>query len=149
MRGCVAGCCSGLWFAFFSLFGLTACFLVHLTLVFNISSLSNTSSIISLTKPSFFCAFGPFSLKFHIPDQDIIVRSQPILHQSLRSFWRSIHFINGFVLSPHAPDFVQRFRRYGIFVMETPFFCFRAIYQDPLHIVLSTFDAKHYSIVPS
>jgi hypothetical protein len=92
--------------------------------------------------------FWPFFFKSHISDQDITVLSRPILHLSLRSFRRSILLVNSFISSSYAPTFVQRFRRYGILVMETTSFCFRAISQDPLHIILSFFDAEHYSIIP-
>ena len=55
--------------------------------------------------------FWPFVFKSHILDQDITVLSQPILHLSLRSFWRSISLVNSFISSSHAPTFVWRFQR--------------------------------------
>jgi len=56
--------------------------------------------------------------------QDILVRSQSILHRFLRSLHPSTLLVNSVISNPNARNFVERFRRYGMFCVwrHTPLF---------------------------
>lgn len=75
--------------------------------------------------------FWLFSFRSHISDQVVTVRSRSISHQSLRSFGaRFVSSVASF--RPHMrPISSSGCEDMEGLVIESPFFCLRAISQDP------------------
>lgn len=116
---------------------------------FNIN-LSHSSSIILQSISPSLCAFGQLSsnLILHtLALTYVFVRSRSVLRQSFRNLDARISLSRA-SLWPHIRPISFSSSKDIEFGRWRHLFCFRAISQDPLHLVLLYFDAEIYSILP-